>query len=147
MMPATELERVNSESNSLSRGIGSIKKVPSDVSRQVEYSSALTAESYSCQVAIFDAIRSKSRAGRTASPSFLGIDREMFVLEMLRHAFGLLHFNFFRSGVERVVRFAAFRCATHVSGRVGERNARFGHADKFHGLLRCNRQRQRFRIS
>ena len=48
---------------------------------------------------------------------------------------------------KRLVGFAIFLRAAHVGGGVGERNARFGHPDKFDRLLRRDRERQRFRIS
>ena len=62
------------------------------------------------------------------------IYREMLVLEVLRDPFCLFHFNLFGGGIQSVVRFAAFRRAAHVSGRVRQRDARFGHANKFHRL-------------
>ena len=64
--------------------------------------------------------------------------REMLVLEVFRHALCLFHLDLFGRGVERVVGFAAFRRATHVSGGMRQRNTRFGQPDKFRGLLRRN---------
>ena len=70
----------------------------------------------------------------------------MFVLQVFGHAFGLFGFNLLRRGAEGFVGFAIFWRATHVGSGVGEGNARFGHSDEFHGLLRGDRERQRFRI-
>src|SRR6266536_2414439 len=81
-----------------------------------------------------------------SAPSPFRIYRKMFVLQMLRDTLGLFHFDLFDCGVQRVVRFATFGCAAHVSGRMRERDARFWHADKFHRLLRRDCQLQRFRI-
>src|SRR6266480_2165030 len=75
------------------------------------------------------------------------VHREVFVLEMLGDARRPLRFDFFSRGIERVVSFAAFWRAAHVSSRVRKRNSRFGQANKFHGLLRCNSEWQRLRIS
>src|SRR5204863_7744588 len=91
-------------------------------------------------------IRSKSDAGLTAKPSPFWIYGEVFVLEIFRDALCLFHLNLFRGGIERVVGFTAFCCLAHVSSRMRERNARFGQADKFDGLLRRDRQRRRFWI-
>ena len=70
----------------------------------------------------------------------------MFVLEMLRDALCLFHLDLFGRGVQRVVGFAAFRRATHVSGGMRERNTRFGQPDKFDRLLRGDGEWERFRI-
>ena len=70
----------------------------------------------------------------------------MFVLEIFRDALCLFHLDLVRGSIQRIVGFAAFRCPAHVSGRMRERNACFGQADKFDSLLRRDRQRQRFRI-
>src|SRR6266511_3151715 len=60
------------------------------------------------------------------------INWEILVFEMFWDTFCLFCFDSFGCGVQRVVGFAAFRCAAHVSSSVPERDARFGHADKFH---------------
>ena len=86
--------------------------------------------------------RNREREGQLS----LRIYREMLVFQMFRDAFGLFHFDLFGRGVECVVSFAAFLCPAHVSHSVSERNARLGHTDEFDGLLRCDRQQQRFRI-
>src|SRR5207249_9865225 len=83
--------------------------------------------------------------GRSRLP--FRVHREVFVLEMLGDARRSLRFDFFSRGIERVVSFAAFWRAAHVSSRVRKRNSRFGQANKFHGLLRGDRQWQRLRIS
>ena len=96
----------------------------------------------------------RGRIARSAPFRFLersanllfGINRKMLVLEMLRDARGLFGLDLFRRFVQRVVSFAAFLCPTHVSGGVGEGNSCFGHADELDGLLRRDREWQRFRI-
>src|SRR6266705_4655121 len=103
MIPATRPEPTSSASASFTRGIGSIKYAPPDVPRQVEYSSALTAESYSCQIAIFEAIRSKSDNDRTGLASSFRIYGEMFVLQTFGDPFGLFHLDLFACGIERVI--------------------------------------------
>jgi hypothetical protein len=70
----------------------------------------------------------------------------MFVLETLGDALGLFHFDLLCRGVQLIVRFPTFRGAAHVSGGMRQRNSSFGHADKFHRLLRRDRKLQRFRI-
>src|SRR5437773_5358634 len=82
--------------------------------------------------------------GRSRLP--FRVHREVFVLEMLGDARRPLRFDFFSRGIERVVSFAAFWRAAHVSSRVRKRNSRFGQASKFHGLLRCNSEWKRLRI-
>jgi hypothetical protein len=74
------------------------------------------------------------------------IDRKMFVLQALRDTLGLFHLDLFSRGIQRLVGFATFRRAAHVSGGMRERNTRFRHPDKFHGLLGGDRKWQRFRI-
>ena len=71
----------------------------------------------------------------------------MLVLKMLGHGFGLFRLDLFGRGVQGIVRFAAFGCATHVSCRVRERDARLRHPDKFDRLLRRDRKLQRFGVS
>ena len=70
----------------------------------------------------------------------------MFVLEMLGDALGLFHFDLLGRGAQFIVRFSTFRSAAHVSGGMSQRNSSFGHAHKFHRLLRRDRKLQRFRI-
>src|SRR5437762_14294790 len=96
-----------------------------------------------------DAPGSPKRIRRVADARGLSfrIDREMFILEMLGNARRPLRFDFFSRGIERVVSFTTLFCAAHVSGRMRKRNSRFGQANKFHGLLRCNSEWQRLRIS
>src|SRR5947207_9671527 len=96
-----------------------------------------------------DAPGSPKRIRRVADACGLSfrIDRKVFILEMLGNARRPLRFDFFSRGIERVVSFAAFWRAAHVSSRVRKRNSRFGQANKFHGLLRGDRQWQRLRIS
>src|SRR5438046_4006843 len=96
-----------------------------------------------------DAPGSPKRIRRVADACGLSfrIDRKVFILELLGNARRPLRFDFFSRGIERVVSFAAFWRSTHVSSRVRKRNSRFGQANKFHGLLRCNSEWQRLRIS
>jgi hypothetical protein len=70
----------------------------------------------------------------------------MFVLQLLRYTLRLFHLDLFDCAIQRVIGFAAFRGATHVSGSVRKRDARFRHADKFNGLLCRDRELQRFWI-
>src|SRR4029077_1301365 len=46
----------------------------------------------------------------------LWIYRKMLVLKLLGHGFGLFRLDLFGRGVQRIVRFAAFGRATHISG-------------------------------
>src|SRR2546423_7627951 len=73
------------------------------------------------------------------------VDGKMFVLQMFGYSLGPLVLDFFRRGAERFISFAVFLRPTHVGGGVGERNPRFRHADEFDGMLRRDRERQRFR--
>ena len=70
----------------------------------------------------------------------------MFVLETLRDPFRLFHFDLFGRGIQLIVGLPTFCGAAHVSRGMSQRNSRFGHADKFHRLLRRYRKLQRFRI-
>src|SRR5207249_7446294 len=74
-----------------------------------------------------------------SAPSPFRIYRKMFVLQMLGDALGLFHFDLFARGIQRLVRFTALGRAAHVSSSVRKRDARFGHPDKFDGLLRRDR--------
>ena len=95
-------------------------------------------------LSLFSSVSLVGAPGARALPFW--IHREMFVLEMFRDPLGLFHFDFFGRGIQRVIRFAAFRRAAHVSGGMRQRDSRFGQADKFHRLLRRDRERQRLRI-
>ena len=70
----------------------------------------------------------------------------MFVLQALCHTLGLFHLNRFGCGIQRIVGFATFRRAAHVSSRMRQRDSRFRQANKFHCFLRRNCKWQRFRI-
>ena len=70
----------------------------------------------------------------------------MFILQVFGDALGTFVLNFFRRCAKGFVGFAAFLRAAHVGGGVGEGNARFRHPDKFHRMLRGDRERKRFRI-
>ena len=70
----------------------------------------------------------------------------MLVLKMFRDALGLFHLDLLHRIIQRIVSLAVFRRATHVGDSMRERNARLGHTDKFHRLLRRDGQRQCIRI-
>jgi hypothetical protein len=70
----------------------------------------------------------------------------MFIFEILRDLPGLFHFDLLGRRIQFIVRFATFRGAAHVSRGMCQRNSSFGHADKFHRLLRRDRKLLRFRI-
>jgi hypothetical protein len=53
------------------------------------------------------------------------IHREMFVLKTLPDALCLFHLDLFSRGIQRVISFAAFLCATHVSSGMRQRNSCF----------------------
>jgi len=55
-------------------------------------------------------------------------------------------FDLLSRGAERLISFTVLLCAAHVANGVGEGNARFRHADEFNSLLRCDGERQCFRI-
>jgi len=70
----------------------------------------------------------------------------MFVLETLGNALGLFHLDLLRRSVQLIVRLPTFSGAAHISRGVRQRNSSFGHAHKFHRLLRRDRKLQRSRI-
>src|SRR5213596_958077 len=85
-------------------------------------------------------------SSKTLQRLSLWINREMYVLQIFGHTFRVFRFDLFSCGIQRIVGFPAFRRATHVRSRMREGNSRFGQTNKFHRLLRRERERQGFWI-